>query len=66
MQSRNPSPAQTEARRENSRKSTGPRSYRGKRHSCQNARKHGLYTDERFLEAAALELGTIRGSSSAC
>jgi hypothetical protein len=39
------------------RRSGGPRTAEGKRRSCRNARKHGLYTDERFLEAAALELG---------
>jgi hypothetical protein len=38
-------------------RSGGPRTAEGKRRSCQNAQKHGLYTDERFLEAAALELG---------
>jgi hypothetical protein len=36
----------------------GPRTAEGKRRSCQNARKHGLYTDERFLECAALERGS--------
>ncbi len=35
----------------------GPRTAKGKRRSCQNAHKHGLYTDESFLEGAALELG---------
>ena len=35
----------------------GPRTAEGKRRSCQNAHKHGLYTDESFLEGAALELG---------
>jgi hypothetical protein len=39
------------------RHSGGPRTAEGKRRSCQNARRHGLYTDERFLEGAALELG---------
>ena len=39
------------------RRSGGPRTAEGKRRSCRNARKHGLYTDERFLEGAALELG---------
>jgi hypothetical protein len=39
------------------RHSGGPRTAEGKRRSCQNARKHGLYTDERFLEGAAIELG---------
>jgi hypothetical protein len=39
------------------RRSGGPRTAEGKRRSCQNARRHGLYTDERFLESAALELG---------
>ena len=36
---------------------SGPRTAEGKRRSCQNVRKHGLYTNERFLEGAALELG---------
>jgi ribosomal protein L44E len=39
------------------RRSGGPRTAEGKRRSCRNARRHGLYTDERFLEGAALELG---------
>ena len=39
------------------RRGGGPRSADGKRRSCQNAHKHGLYTDESFLEGAALELG---------
>ena len=39
------------------RRSGGPRTAEGKRRSCQNAHKHGLYTDESFLESAALELG---------
>ena len=39
------------------RRSGGPRTAKGKRRSSQNARKHGLYTDESFLEGAALELG---------
>ena len=37
--------------------SGGPRTAEGKRRSCQNARRHSLYTDERFLEGAAIELG---------
>ena len=58
MQSRNPSPAQTDARRQNSRKSTGPRSCRGKGHSRRNALKHGLYSDvQYFCQEAAIELG---------
>jgi len=58
MQSRNPSPAQTEARRCNSRKSTGPRSRRGKRRSSRNALQHGLYSDVHyFYRDAAMELG---------
>ena len=58
MPSRNPSPAQTEARRKNSRKSTGPRTCRGKRHSSRNALKHGLYSDvQYFCGEAAIELG---------
>ena len=40
-----------------SKRSGGPRSAPGKRRSCQNSRKHGLYTDVSFLQAAALELG---------
>jgi hypothetical protein len=39
------------------RRSGGPRTAEGKRRSCHNAHKHGLYTDKRFLESAALELG---------
>jgi hypothetical protein len=39
------------------RRGGGPRTAEGKRRSCQNAHKHGLYTDESFLEGAALELG---------
>jgi len=39
------------------RRSGGPRTAEGKRRSSQNARRHGLYTDESFLEGAALELG---------
>jgi len=39
------------------RRSGGPRTAAGKRRSCRNAHKHGLYTDELFLEGAALELG---------
>jgi hypothetical protein len=62
MQSRNPSPAQTAARRKNSRKSTGPRTCRGKRHSRRNARKHGLYSDvQYFCQEAAIELGEDPG-----
>jgi hypothetical protein len=40
-----------------SRRSGGPRTAEGRRRSSQNACKHGLYTDEGFLEGAALELG---------
>ena len=62
MQSRNPSPAQTGARRKNSRKSTGPRTCRGKRHSSRNALKHGLYSDvQYFFQEAAIELGEDPG-----
>jgi hypothetical protein len=62
MQSRNPSPAQTAARRHNSRKSTGPRSCRGKRHSRRNALKHGLYSDVQYsFQEAAIELGEDPG-----
>ena len=58
MQTRNPSPAQTDARRQSSCKSTGPRTGRGKRHSRRNALKHGLYSDvQYFCEEAAIELG---------
>jgi hypothetical protein len=32
----------------------GPRTAEGKQRSCRSARKHGLYTDERFLEGATL------------
>jgi hypothetical protein len=39
------------------RRSGGPRTAEGKRRSCRNARRHGLYTDERFFEGAAIELG---------
>ena len=62
MQTRNPSPAQTDARRENSRQSTGPRTCRGKRHSRRNALKHGLYSDvQYFYWEAARELGEDPG-----
>jgi len=62
MQSRNPSPAQTDARRQNSRKSTGPRTCRGKGHSRRNALKHGLYSDvQYFCQEAAIELGEDPG-----
>ena len=62
MQSRNPSPAQTDARRHNSRKSTGPRSCRGKGHSRRNALKHGLYSSvQYFWQEAAMELGEDPG-----
>ena len=39
------------------RRGGGPRTADGKRRSSRNACKHGLYTDESFLEGAALELG---------
>jgi len=58
METKQLSPAQTEARRSNARKSTGPRTARGKHHSSRNAHKHGLYSDvEFFFCEAALELG---------
>ena len=58
METQQLSPAQLEARRSNARKSTGPRSARGKHHSRRNARKHGLYSDvEFFYMEAAQELG---------
>ena len=44
-------------RASSTRRRGGPRTAEGKRRSCQNAHKHGLYTDESFLESAALELG---------
>ena len=47
----------TDPRPSSAKRSGGPRTAQGKRRSSQNARKHGLYTDERFLESAALELG---------
>ena len=57
-QSKDLSSAQCAARRKNSRKSTGPRSCRGKRRSSRNALKHGLYSDVRFFcQEAAMELG---------
>jgi len=57
-QSKNLSGAQVDARRKNSRKSTGPRTGRGKRHSSRNALKHGLYSDVHFFYwDAAMELG---------
>ena len=55
-QATSPSPI-TNCQSPTARRSTGPRTAEGKRRSCQNARKHGLYTDERFLQGAALELG---------
>ena len=62
MQSRNPSPAQTDARRQNSRRSTGPRTCRGKGHSRRNALKHGLYSDVQYsFQEAAIELGEDPG-----
>ena len=58
METKNLSQAQLEARRANARKSTGPRTRRGKRHSRRNSRKHGLYSDVRyFYWDAAMELG---------
>jgi hypothetical protein len=62
MQTRNPSPAQTDACRQNSCQSTGPRTCRGKRHSSRNALKHGLYSDvQYFCQEAAMELGEDPG-----
>jgi hypothetical protein len=49
--------AQLKARRENARKSTGPRTAEGKRRSSQNARKHGLYSNANFFWDAAIALG---------
>jgi hypothetical protein len=58
METKQLSTAQIEARRRNARRSTGPRTARGKRHSRRNARKHGLYSDvEFFFWDAAMELG---------
>jgi len=49
--------AQLEARKENARKSTGPRTVEGKRRSSQNGRKHGLYSNANFFWDAAIALG---------
>ena len=56
-QTENLTAAQLEARRENAKKSTGPRTAEGKRRSSQNARKHGLYSDASFFWDAAIALG---------
>ena len=57
-QTNNLTPAQTAARRENSRQSTGPRTCRGKRRSSRNALKHGIYSDVHyFYWEAARDLG---------
>ena len=42
------------------RRSGGPRTAEGKRRSCRNARRHGLYTDERFLRGATDKLSKPR------
>ena len=49
--------AQLEARRENAKKSTGPRTLEGKKRVSQNARKHGLYSNASFFWDAAIALG---------
>jgi hypothetical protein len=56
-QTENLTAAQLEARKENARKSTGPRTAAGKRRSSQNARKHGLYSNANFFWDAAIALG---------
>ncbi len=56
-QTENLTAAQLEARKENARKSTGPRTAEGKRRSSQNARKHGLYSNANFFWDAAIALG---------
>ena len=56
-QTENLTTAQLNARRENAQKSTGPRTPQAKRRSCQNARKHGLYSNANFFWDAALALG---------
>ncbi len=56
-QTENLNAAQLEARKENARKSTGPRTAQGKRRSSQNARKHGLYSNANFFWDAAIALG---------
>ena len=49
--------AQFKARKENARKSTGPRTAEGKRRSSQNARKHGLYSNANSFWDTAIALG---------
>jgi hypothetical protein len=56
-QTENLTATQPEARKENVRKSTGPRTVEGKRRSSQNARKHGLYSNAHFFWDAAIALG---------
>jgi hypothetical protein len=56
-QTENLTATQPEARKENARKSTGPRTAEGKRRSSQNARKHGLYSNANFFWDAAIALG---------
>ena len=46
-----------EARRENSRKSTGPRTEAGKRRAGLNALKHGIHTQAQSFHASMIELG---------
>jgi len=48
--------AQLKARKDNARKSTGPRTAEGKRRSSQNARKHGLYSNANFSWDASIAL----------
>lgn len=49
--------AEIEARRKNARKSTGPRTPRGKGRSRLNALKHGIYTQAQSFHASMIELG---------
>ncbi len=56
-QTENLTTAQPGARKENARKSTGPRTAAGKKRSSQNSRKHGLYSHADFFSDAALALG---------
>jgi hypothetical protein len=56
-QTENLTTAQFKARKENARKSTGPRTAEGKRRSSQNARKHGLYSNANSFWDTAIALG---------